>query len=217
MSASEAGIPSSRRFRFSLRRMLLVIAVVVLALSHLLSSYRLFQANREIAKYRREMGYLDVSDPSKIHVVAIPSMEERTWRWRVYVPPGVDTLLRMEANDITPDGIPSAGGASLPQGESIVELRCTEEQAGEWNVLCAAKSPLGAATIPEILKGAETDWLDHGWMRMMQQVGVEQTEQFDAAETITLLRLRSSDQPMNQSTPPIARGLLVWLSPQSAN
>ena len=45
--------------------------------SDLIEEYRAFAA---------ETGYLDVSDSSKVHVVALPSEDQLHFRWRIYLP-----------------------------------------------------------------------------------------------------------------------------------
>ncbi|MDZ4779158.1 MAG: hypothetical protein SGJ19_02785 [Planctomycetia bacterium] len=84
------------RFRFSLRRFFVLLTLVVLAVSHLRTSYQFYLAEQELAKLRRETGYLQVGDPAAIHVVAVPFLDFETWRWRVYVPEG--TTYRLYAS-----------------------------------------------------------------------------------------------------------------------
>ena len=40
----------------------------------------------EVQKYRGEMGYLDISDPSKIYARGIRTMGATKWSWRIYLP-----------------------------------------------------------------------------------------------------------------------------------
>ena len=57
-------LPTSR-WKFSLRTMLLVGTVIVLAVSHLVTTKRLKVATDEVQKLRQEVGYLDVADPRR--------------------------------------------------------------------------------------------------------------------------------------------------------
>ena len=64
-----------RRFRFSLMTLVLIAALIGLAVSHLRTSLLLFDANRELRRFRTELGYLHVTDRSRIHAIAVPRTE----------------------------------------------------------------------------------------------------------------------------------------------
>lgn len=201
-------------FRFSLRSMIVVISVAILALSHGLSSYRLYRSEKELAKLRRETGYLEISDPTKIHVVAVPVMDSRTQRWRVYLPPGARYWLACHANDIPVRGVPDRGGSStLEPGEWVVELRIDKDSSGKWSIKHHAQSDLGAGGGTEQLEGAAADWLNKGWVTMKQQAGTQKTDTFEVGEKVVLFRQRSDKTSVGTSDPPITQGVMLWLEP----
>jgi len=70
-------LPHSR-WAFSLRTMLLVGVLIVLAVSHLVTTWRLKEASSELQKLREEVGYLDVADPSRIYAVQVSTLETMT-------------------------------------------------------------------------------------------------------------------------------------------
>src|SRR5678816_3137100 len=91
--------PASR-WTFSLRTMLLVGTVIVLAVSHLVTTRRLKVATEEVHKLRQEVGYLDVADPSRVHAVQVPTLETMTWKWKLHLPPGRQCWLYTSITDI---------------------------------------------------------------------------------------------------------------------
>jgi hypothetical protein len=40
----------------------------------------------ELSELRRETGYLEITDPQTLQAIAVPCLEELTWRWRIHVP-----------------------------------------------------------------------------------------------------------------------------------
>ncbi len=90
------------RWQFSLFTLLLVAIVACVVAAYLGTARRLEEANAtvsrqnaelkardaEIAKLEAELGILTITDPSKVHILALRSKEDWHWRWRVYLPPG---------------------------------------------------------------------------------------------------------------------------------
>ena len=99
-------LPTSR-WKFSLRTMLLVGTVIVLAVSHLVTTRRLKVATDELQKLRQEAGYLDVADPSRIHAVQVPTLETMTWKWKLHLPPSRQYWLHTSTVDILPPVCPT--------------------------------------------------------------------------------------------------------------
>ena len=40
----------------------------------------------DLSSLRRETGYLKITDENKIHAIGLPSLDNLTWRWRIYIP-----------------------------------------------------------------------------------------------------------------------------------
>src|SRR5262245_52531413 len=78
----------SPRAKYSLRTLLILVAVACFAIGSYMVWKRLTDAEREVRKLRSETGALTVDDRSKIHVIAIAADEANTWRWRMFIPKG---------------------------------------------------------------------------------------------------------------------------------
>lgn len=203
------------RLRFSLWRLFVILTFVVLAASHLLTSSQLYTANQELAKLRRETGYLDVTDPTKVHVVSIPVMDQLTWRWRVFVPEGANYWFAAQVNDVPSTEFPENGQiATLLPGEWVIELRIHEESPGTWTVTYNARSESNAVGGYKKLTGADADWLAGGWARMAQGSGSQHTDSFNVDEHVLFLRLRAGKLGVGTADAHTRRGVMLWLSPE---
>src|SRR3954470_7646684 len=105
--ASPLASRRARRWTFSLRTMLLVGVVIVLAISHITTTGRLHQATKENRKLRAELGYLEITDQSQIHAIQVPSVESMFWKWRLHLPAGRQYSLKMVTRDVATKGFPS--------------------------------------------------------------------------------------------------------------
>jgi hypothetical protein len=136
--------PARRRgwWQFSLLSLLLLVVIACLVAGYVGQMRRMEEARRELAlrdetitRLRRELGIdedaqsaLSVSDPTKLHVAALPSFEEHTWRWKVYLPPGKTWQLGIEFFESDGGGKPlhkvsSDRGEVLGGGELVLEAR----------------------------------------------------------------------------------------------
>ncbi len=50
-----------------------------------------------------DAGYLDVTDESKYHAIAVPTYDDLTWRWRVWLPEGKRYSMVAVLNDLPLD------------------------------------------------------------------------------------------------------------------
>jgi hypothetical protein len=191
--------------------------------SHLRTSYQLYRAEQDLAKLRRENGFLDISNPAKIHVVTVPVLDQGVVRWRVYVPLGPSYALRMQVNDIPVAGYPATAAAdSLRPGDWLIELRTVKQPDGSWTITsyCRGEFRLGYGSSGTVLdqnqqslSGTDAEWLADSWVSMTQQAGTQDTESFDVGDNITLLRLRADKKEVGTVDPAIAPGVMLWLTP----
>lgn len=72
--------------RFSLRTMILFVGVSCLLASNLSALRDVARLREENERLRAELGYLNIEDRDRLHLVAAPQIEDWKWRWRVYVP-----------------------------------------------------------------------------------------------------------------------------------
>jgi hypothetical protein len=91
--ALNAVLPRRSWFKFSLATLMLGGVLVAVVISHLVTSVslkqtqaRLVAEEQQVATLRDELGYFEVKDRSLINVRSVPTLEENTWKWRLYLP-----------------------------------------------------------------------------------------------------------------------------------
>ncbi len=131
------------RWQFSLFTLLLVAVVACVIAAYLGTARRLQEANAtvgrqktelktletQIAKLEAELGKLTIQDPSKVHILALPSKEDWHWQWRVYLPPGKKWKITEALGEKVPrqgfdmTGVPhSSSNGALGKGEFTAEV-----------------------------------------------------------------------------------------------
>jgi len=96
--------PPRRRWRwqFSLFTLLMVVIFTCVIAAYLGTARRLEEANatvarqqaelkardEQIARLEAELGKLSIKDPTKVHILTLPSKEDWHFRWRIYLPKG---------------------------------------------------------------------------------------------------------------------------------
>ena len=135
-------LPTSR-WKFSLRTMLLVGTVIVLAVSHLVTTRRLKVTTDEVQKLRQEVGYLDVADPRRIHAVQVPTLETMTWKWKPHLPPGRQYWLHTSTVDIPATGLPDSGQWRLSSSEETITLTVAlrKDHLNQWQLVATLRDP----------------------------------------------------------------------------
>ncbi len=200
-----------RRFQFSLRKLLLVIAAGLVVVSHVFTSLKLRKAEQELHDLRIEQGILVVEDASKIQVVRVDLQQPMTWRWRVYLPPGRSYVVGQQTSGILPDGFPPLGSSigGLRPGENTVTAKVQRNERSEWallvyvndTVMMKADVPNAPNRWPERSSGARSRFAV--------------SESFDPSQPTELLRYRASvaGAPGITPEPPPggADGVLIWL------
>jgi hypothetical protein len=118
---ASAGSARRPRLRFSLRWLLIAMAFLAVVVSHLNTSLKLRQADATIARQqaqlkqlRNELGVFEITDAAKAHVLFVRQTEDKAWRWRVYLPPSGDYMMKWAI-----DEIPSEGLSSQWEGQSF--------------------------------------------------------------------------------------------------
>jgi hypothetical protein len=102
------------------------------------------------ARLSRKAGDLPIGDPSKVHVMALPTGDPRHYAWRVYLPPKYSYELRSQ----TSGGQRSASDAS----EFIARVRFREDDQGQLQVYTrfgsgSSRGGLGGRPLAELLRG----------------------------------------------------------------
>jgi hypothetical protein len=101
-----------RRLRYSLAGLMAGAACFIIVVSHINTSIRLRQAEQsvaaqqaELARLRDELGIFDVEDPTQVHSVFVRQMEDKAWRWRVYLPPRGRYMFKWATDEIPGEGL----------------------------------------------------------------------------------------------------------------
>jgi hypothetical protein len=141
---------SSRKHwpRFSLLTVLLLVTIAGMAIVIVQLWRELVPLREEVRRYRAELGFLTIDDPTQVQGIHVPEREDGwNWKWRVHFPPGVDYKVTCYTG-IIPPGIdaaqrrdfqgmnPGPGGFSNTfagnfKGEMIVEARL-KQLDGKW-------------------------------------------------------------------------------------
>lgn len=209
---AEAPTTKRRWFRFSLRRFAVVVSVVVLALSHALSSYRLFHAEQELVQLRRDAGYLQISDESKVHFVALPRIAINTYRWRVFVPKGANYQLSATVGDLPPKGFPAGGGGvGFNAGEYLVGFELLKRADGEWEFYVSTEGARSGGRI----ETDQADWLNSNSGTRSETPGSDRTVAFDVGQSQLLLKMQPLPMGSYQQNLESDRGVMVWLAPSN--
>jgi len=100
--------------RFSLRGLLAATAFLAVVVSHVNTSLNLRRTERTIAqqhaelkRMRNELGVFDVEERNKAHVLFVRQMDEKAWRWRVYLPSQRRYMMKWAIDDVPDKGLAS--------------------------------------------------------------------------------------------------------------
>ena len=104
---------SRLRLRISLLSALLLITIAGLLLVIWRLYGELVPLRLEVLRWRNEAGILTLTDKSKMHSVYRKTHDEKTWRWRVYMPEKHDYWLSVVVNGIPNGGYPETTSHGL--------------------------------------------------------------------------------------------------------
>ena len=204
------------RFRFSLKTLFLVLLFVSLAASNLFTSYRLKQLHEENLALRKETGRLVIKDPAKLNVVAVPTFEDLTWRWRVHVPEGSRQRIALSGGQIPVTGFSGSFSAThLPAGDYLLTAVVRRNHLDKWTLTVGHSGGAVSTSVAD----EHADWLgdgpgvSRGWST--SQAGQSDAELRGPGEKLTLLRLRvmvpSADGKSSHSIDEPSDGVLIWI------
>ncbi len=219
---------TTRRFllRFSLRALFVFVALLLLGISHWNTSRELQATRDELAQLKRVTGDLVVRDPGKLHVRAVRTTVARkqAFLWRLHVPDDATYRVTVEVSDLRPTYVGGPTQLSIPsRGEIIVT-------PGEWMLWYEHQGEAGTDLWDAALTLAPTDdsdstsrfeplgnvpWEAPEWKKLIQALGVNQTEAYDSSEQVDLLKVFAvqSQSDLHSSFPPESLKLRVRLTP----
>jgi hypothetical protein len=162
---------------------------IILVLAALYGAYlavREEQLRRELSvqhqRFANEVGYLDITDPDKVHVVALPSEDPLHFRWRIHLPANYEGMWRISERGS--DGKTSIG----PAENFIAQVRFRKSEYGFVRVFYDMKQIGGVGS----LGGRELQtFLFEKWDRIERvQLGADGPVVVEPDEVATLLQLR---------------------------
>ncbi|MEX2142148.1 MAG: hypothetical protein WD894_22970 [Pirellulales bacterium] len=213
------------RFGFSLSTFLLCVTVTVLVFSHWTTSLNLRNAQQALSSLRREHGYLHNIDPSGVTVISVPSIESKTWRWRVFIPAGSIYRFTVATERIPTNGFPDYedGAITVRPGESLLIGHVWKNEFNHWQWSLCVENDAGTTTQTSTIPDEHAKWLSYDWVRneeLIQKsriIGRSGQETFSVGDSILLLhewvdKWRWDEKDGPQFTP----GLMFWLAPGAA-
>ena len=143
--------------RFSLGALIAVIAFVAISVSHFNTSLNLRHAQEviarqqaELSRHRSELGVFEVKDRSKAHVIFVRQLDDKAWRWRVYLPPTRRYMMKWATDEVPSEGLSSLWEGQnfqpIPQDSSTfnVDVFLRRGSNGKWR--CILRYPWGELT-----------------------------------------------------------------------
>ena len=208
-----------RWLRFSIRGLVVTVAVLSLALSHVVTSRRLRQREMQLEALRNDVGYLTVQEPGLIHAIAVPSYEHLTFRWRMHLPANRAFVIRTVQDQLTQDGIPSTRDDCLTvwriqpsnvEREFILTFAVRRDHTGQWGYVVEVSD--SNVMRHYALEGAS--WLDDVNNIVSAQTGRKETVSETPEHGLPLLRVlretRTATGGLVDDTP--RQGVLLWIS-----
>jgi hypothetical protein len=202
----------SVRPRFSLLTALLVTSFVGMAIVIVQFWREIGPLRDEVRQLRTEVGRLTIDDPSKIQGIEVPTPSDRTWIWRIWIPPGQSIFIGCAVGDVPKDGEPPHGRTvPLDPGENLVSLTFfRDEDDPRWKYRFGQPT----ATFPGIVPEGQ-DWLN--WTEFQQHgrisFGPKPSTLPDFPTKHVIVRKRMSrlggPNPFDASEP--LPGFIVWL------
>ena len=143
--------PRRRRWQFSLRQILVIIAAVGVGAALTTLPLRLATQHAELTRLREEAGYLTIQDPKMINAIAAASPDQHWWKWRVYLPKGRDYEIHIGVGAVPESGyqLPDEGVRMVVDGKRIFA-------SNQWQAA--------------ILKGGQ-EYLVEAWVQKNPELG----------------------------------------------
>ncbi len=126
MDETTSSPPARPNLSFSLLNLLLGSALLVTVISHVVASRELNQVKTEVRRLRTELGYLDIKDPKKCYVTNVPQMEQGSYLFRGYLPPGHAYSRRYSVKSNTQYGESNLGGSSSISESGELTIRAKD-------------------------------------------------------------------------------------------
>jgi hypothetical protein len=170
---------------------LCLVAIIVVGLVFAWSTGRKRTAARaEYDRLVRLTGDLPLSDPAKIHVLALETGEDLHFAWRIYLPPNCHFVIRHTSGGF------SSSSHSEPQ-QFIARVRVREDAQGRLQIFTkfaggSGQSGFGDDSLADFLRGR--------WGKVqVEQLGASKVVTLKPDEQALLLRLSLPEQLLGEA------------------
>jgi len=199
--------PRSPRLSFSLLNLLLGSALLVAVISHVVASRELNQLKAQVRKLRNELGYLEIADPSKCYARNVPQLEDQSYLFRIYLPPGKRYELRNKLVSKTPFGLANSqgGGTIAESGELTVRCKLYRNEAGDIHI-----SIQGPGMGAEKRIGGNSAFSVASKSIVAQTPPSDESKEYDPNAPIPLLTLKAT----SSDAPNVSDDFTLWLQPE---
>jgi hypothetical protein len=203
------------RPRLSLRTALLLTTIVALSILVIRLWQEVGPLRTEVRRLRDLTGVLSIEDPAKVYAIQVQTLDDLTWKWRVWVPAGRRIFAKSCWGNVPRDSFPHPDGIiQLREGDNWVTLSARKDPGdGSWKGVMAtegakASSPIGQPQtwLDKVSRGAGT----YG-------VGMSTAVWLDEAKPLLLLNYRvlpDSSSGAAKSGDELRPGFVIWLEPQ---
>jgi hypothetical protein len=186
-----------RQFQFSLRTVL-VLVVLAAAVASLWLSARQHRENlrlrQENTALRNEVGQLTIEpgDENKVHAIAVPVLEARTKRWRVYIPAGRPIGLQVKSKSEYGSG---SSWSLLSPGEHTIVASLRKDALDRWEwIIRSSQGSSSGETRPNASAIMEKLFDDNAFGGIGQS-----TQCVELGADLELLKLESTDPKVTDS------------------
>lgn len=211
----------NRRVRFSLVGMLTATLIVALAATNVVLYRRILELEPALDKLRNEVGELTVGDPELPHAIKIPSYDDASFRWRLYLPAGKKFVLHCAAST----SIPARGLPSIESGEYFMSwefdstrlgtdwiqaIAFDKDRQGDWRLVLSRESEGRSVTrlLPDEMQG----WLEEEQSPALIISGQGATVSANPGEPLILFwQLRKKIVPDGPEIVEPTTGVVVWI------
>jgi hypothetical protein len=200
------------RPRLSLLTALLLMTIIGLAIGLIQLWREVGPLRAEVRQLRDEVGRLSIDDPTKLHAIEVRSVDDHTWKWRVWVPEGKTVQVHSQWGNVPRNGVPpSHNSVAINSGEYWITLSARHnKESGQWEETLATQG----GSVGGIIQPNE-HWFD--WKSTASTgEGVSHTTYVapDKDATVVLKRFRAgqvnSSALLNKSNQPTP-GFIVWI------
>ena len=212
-----------RRFRISIKNLLLIVAFVGMAIVIALQWREIGPLRAQVRSMRTELGQLNIDEPSVAQAIRVGTTEADHWRWRIYLPPGRKYGLFTYFGTIPPTNSPdqawfksvkkSGRGTygTCRDGEFLFDVRLVKED-GRWSLVTSNGNGQSTNKISPI-----GDWLSERYRSINSAVGLEKASAFPNGQPMLLMKMLAPVvTPTGWEEPKgPANGIVVWIEQQS--